>query len=331
MTVTKFQRNAAAIVIALFMCIALLQLTSQDEQRSTRKLTTNNFMDSPQLGLETTFLMGIMSTRSKEGKDRRKLTRDTYLKDPSFCSLQDLINRGPSHSKCSVYYTFVVGGGGNKAPTDHWDDSPITLPPATKEEKEMGDIVILNIKENGETGKSRTWFKYAASLMKQGHQIDYVAKVHEDTLIGPHFLTDLIRNDLPPAPFNKGTYGGRPWANLKNTIMFATKAFYFMSSDLALYISHQISYQDTVKSLDYGKDVPGSNREEQDIATLVFSNGKPNNWMTMEKYHFWRYPVTEEDQWRREWDQGVSLTPEPHVLPFHAICPAAGLVKDDRK
>ena len=326
MTATKFQRNAAVIVIALVMCIASLQRTSQDEQSSTRKLNSNNFIDSPQLGLETTFLMGIMSTRSKEGEDRRKLTRDTYLKDPSFCSLQDLINQGPSHSKCSVYYTFVVGGGGDNAPTDHWGDSPITLPPATAEEKEMGDIVILNIQENGETGKSRTWFKYAASLIQQGHPIDYVAKVHSDTLVGPHLLTDLIRNDLPPAPFNKGTYGGRPWANLKNQVMFATKAFYFMSIDLALYIS-QINYEDTKAILDYGKKSPRSNREEQDIATLAFSIGKPSNWMNFDKYNFWRYPMTDEEQWRREWDKGINLQPEHHILPMNVICPAAGLAK----
>ena len=257
MTVTNFQRNAAAIVIALVMCIASLQLTSQDKQRSSRNLASTNLLEPVQVGLETNFLIGIMSTRSKEGEDKRKLTRDTYLHNKSFCPLQDLINNGPLHSKCTVYYTFVVGGAGDTAPTDHWGDSPITLPPATDEEKEMGDIVILNIQENEEIGKSRTWFKYAASLMQQGHPIDYVAKVHKDTLIGPQFLTDLIRNDLPPSPFNTRTYGGRPWANLKNAVMFATKAFYFMSSDLALYIS-QLDIENTNAVLDYGKDRPGS-------------------------------------------------------------------------
>ena len=103
----------------------------------------------------------------------------------------------------------------DNAPTDHRDDFPITLPPDTNEEKEMGDIVILNIQENEETGKSRTWFECAASLMQQGHPIDYVAKVHSDILIGTQFLTNSIRNDLPPAPFNKGAYGGSPWAKLK--------------------------------------------------------------------------------------------------------------------
>ena len=55
--------------------------------------------------------------------------------------------------------------------------------------------------------QSVTWFKYAASLEAQGHKIDYVGKMDTDTLPNTRLFVKWIKNQLPPAPFNRKMYG----------------------------------------------------------------------------------------------------------------------------
>lgn len=272
------------------------------------------------LGESTTFVMGIMSTRTDEGAARRKLTRETYLQDSAYCPLKDLTgSRYATPSHCFVYYTFLVGGGDENAPFDAWDNVPITLPPMTEEEQNEGDITILNVKENTGYGKSRAWFKFVNVLLQGGFPIDYAAKVDEDAIIGTTHLTQLIKNDLPPAPYNKGIYAGRPWANFNNQVMYAKGGFYFMSSDVVWKLA-TMKRDQVQKKLNYSEKMP----ESQSIATLI---GFPTNWMNLDQYKFWRWPVQDEKEWRELFAEGIDIEPEEHLLPFDEICPENGLVK----
>ena len=242
-------------------------------------MTTVDRTGTVRLGQGTTFVMGIFSELSTEGEAQRRLTRETYLQDPDYCPLKELLNaRHSSPSECHVYYTFVVGGAGDESPTVHWHDATVILPHSSEEEAMKGDIVRLNIKENDGFGKSLTWFKYTNTLLHQAYPIDYVAKVEGNTLIDTKYLTQLIIRDLPPAPYNKGIYAGRPCANTQNQVMFARKPFYILSSDLVWKVSSR-SKSGTMKKLTYS-EFP---IESQAIATLM---GFRTSWMNLEKYKF---------------------------------------------
>merc|ERR1712125_176917 len=109
-------------------------------ETSSRRRAAEDTVSLENIGENTVFLHGIFTMRSEKEERRRQLIRDTYLQDPRLCPLKDLTDPSASTpSSCFVYYTFVVGGGDKSTPTQHQDDSPLTLAPSTEEEIRMGD------------------------------------------------------------------------------------------------------------------------------------------------------------------------------------------------
>lgn len=110
------------------------------------------------------------------------------------CKWNDIIHNRLVHpDKCRLAYTFIIGGGNPNGPTQllQFNDSyPLTLdkpflvsgqnlssssnhinhdhPDNTIHEKEIDDdIVYLNIQENGDYGKTPTWFLYVTTTLLQ--------------------------------------------------------------------------------------------------------------------------------------------------------------------
>ena len=106
----------------------------------------------------TTIIHGIFSTISESETKRRKWIRDTYLSNPDerLCSLTDYMNKVKELKtidlKCEIAYTFVISGGGDDRPMEHFDDAPLTLSATEVEgaDDSETDIMYLNIKENME-------------------------------------------------------------------------------------------------------------------------------------------------------------------------------------
>lgn len=106
----------------------------------------------------TTIIHGIFSTTSEKERERRQRIRDTYLSNPDerLCSLTDYMDQVKELNtvdlKCAIAYTFVVSGGGDERPTEHYDDAPLTLSATDVEGADTSetDIMYLNIKENME-------------------------------------------------------------------------------------------------------------------------------------------------------------------------------------
>lgn len=186
--------------------------------------------------------------------------RDFFPENNKFCALADLITmtrepaapQDPRLDDCQVAYAFVIGGN-PEGPTqllDFNETVPLTImqPPLNEER----DIVYLNIQENGKYGKSPTWFRYGLWVMEKYPSLhfDYIAKTDTDAALYPERFFDMIqRHHLPPAPHNRLVYGGSPFdkqmcgypqhdhcAQLQTPI-YMGGAFYFLSTDLATYIT----------------------------------------------------------------------------------------------
>ena len=292
----KYTRNNILTTLAIAV-VVLIASTQQSIIFSS--LVPENDQNSRNLSLGTrrrsdaTFVYGIFSMRSAKDERRREVIRSTYLQDPRFCPLKDLIAPDESTpSTCFIYYTFVVSGGDKNAPTEHRDDStPLTLE-NTIEEKEKGDIVVLNIKENMNQGKSVTWFKYASSLVAQGHKIDYVGKMDSDTLPNTNRFVKWVERKLPPAPFNRRIYGGKSGAIWRQSTYYPFGEFYFMSTDLARYISVDLTPAKRDSLINY-------KIEDVEIGVLVNSNDRPNRLMNLNGINFWIHPLKDEARWFR--------------------------------
>lgn len=93
----------------------------------------------------------------------------------------------------------------------------------------------------------------------------------------------MIERDLPPAPYNQRVYGGKTAINpeLAKGGMYAEGQFYFMSSDLANYVSKTLSSaQREVLSRQ-------SPTEDIDIGSFIFSHPRPIRFVFMSHYRIW--------------------------------------------
>jgi len=194
----------------------------------------------------STFLLGVFSMDSEKEAERRNLIRETMLgrDDDRVCSLKqymDFITKNGYAAKqdCISPYAFIISAGGDDRPTEHGDDEPIVIDPSTIPNAEP-DCIYLNIKENMENGKSVTYFKFGQSISDQ-FQIDYIGKTDSDSLIDMPTYLNFLMADLPPLPYNRRVYGGASWGNDKLSSFYAAGQFYFMSTDLAKYVSVTMS------------------------------------------------------------------------------------------
>ncbi len=275
----------------------------------------------------TTMLLAIF-TRSSTYMDRKEYVRDTYIRgaletDFRFCKLDDYIRQTNEMAiedrPCQVPYTFVIGAGGRHKPYDHdgdVDKTPLTL--QTNRDGTIdpeGDCTYLNIQENMNFGKSPTYFKYGAHLAME-YAIDYIAKLDDDTMISIDLLLDFINDELPPAPYNKRIYGGAARMSRMQSHMYAAGEFYFMSSDLADYVTNILSAEDR-RELMIKRRI-----EDLDMATFIYSHPMPIKFMNLYPRMFWHHPCKSEKCFRTFWEnQMPSLgTIERPLVPWTHYC-----------
>lgn len=260
----------------------------------------------------TTFLLGIFTNMEDEQRSNRERIRNTYLNvdDPRVCSLGEYINQKKELmiAPCRIPYVFVVGGAPDR-PAAHLDDEPLevdseTVAGASEEET---DIVYLNISENGTHGKAAAYLKWAASIGST-LQIDFVAKAAPSTLLDMALLMDFIDLDLPPAPYNRRSYGGSPWGYFWEGGYYATSPFYFMSIDITTFVGK-------TKKIDWEE------QEAHDIGRLIFKHPKPIKFINLNPRLFWFEDVTGHEMWYEYWNNRMAELPRRKVnMENEKIC-----------
>jgi len=272
----------------------------------------------------TTFLLGIFSMNTEEEKARRELIRKTMLakekEDERICSLKDYLDyakmTGSQTQNCISPYVFVIAAGGEHRPTEYEDNGieSIVLDPSTIPDAE-DDCIYLNIKENKDDGKSVTYFKFGQSIATQ-FGIDYIGKTNSDSLIDMNLYLDFLMNDLAPAPYNRRTYGGSTWTNNDKSSIYAAGQFYFMSADLAEYISVIMSHE---RRMELTNTRP---YEDMDVGAFVFSHPRPIKFISLSQYTFWAHHLKSEEEWMTDYEEGMTKYPlrSQSVIPVQSIC-----------
>jgi hypothetical protein len=241
-----------------------------------------------------------------EDVQRRRLIRETMLAGKDIpeetrlklCSLTDFMEK--KKAKCQVIYTFVVGGNPHASP--RWDSQsgiPRTID-ASAMLKHEKDILYLNIRESMNDGKTESWFAYAAEEL-QG--IDYVAKADSDSLISIPQLLSHINGFLPPSDLHPKIYGGylneyeacggagELCDKLRGKV-YMSGQFYFLSIDLARYISSQkVREQPFITT----------HNEDSDLGFRVLSYPEPISLFTCNGAKFWVHPLKSENEWTDEY------------------------------
>uniref|UniRef100_A0A7S1QBZ4 Hexosyltransferase n=1 Tax=Alexandrium catenella TaxID=2925 RepID=A0A7S1QBZ4_ALECA len=204
-------------------------------------------------GVRIQLVVGVFSMAGSEEKPYRDVMRQTWMMQPSVCSLAS----GQS-GHCSVYVTFVVGNDGEQ------------------DETEEG-VTILPIKENMDEGKTRVWFGHAASAWPWG---THVVKLDADAFPYLSYVLGTIARMTSGLPC-KNVYGGdiMTWSGPvylpprgcglpigsdftkyhlpdPNCFAYAQGAMYFMTRELALNASKAGEYWDLdTKAHCYPEDV----------------------------------------------------------------------------
>jgi hypothetical protein len=198
---------------------------------------------------KTRFLLGIFSVvNSEKEKLRRDTIRRTYLRFyqnqqvQKICALEELLLSRDDHPDCQIVYVFVAAGNNDPmAPTIRMEE-PLTVKNTFNDET---DIVLLNIAENMNQGKTPTFFKYASTLL-DNLDIDYVIKTDSDTIIAPEaFLRQMEQLDITTKTDGPtAVYAGFPY-NIDTWFFrqcgpqspFHAGMFYMLSSDLVKFIT----------------------------------------------------------------------------------------------
>ena len=199
----------------------------------------------------TTFLIGVFSTTG-EGKHRAEIRKSIFEhRNGRVCNLQQYVKRRNTRKVCQILYTFVIGASPS-APSLVLSNS--TYPVVLEMQGGEPDVTWLSIRENMQDGKTQTWFSFAASLTSQ-YSIDYIAKMDMDTFLDVRSLLKFIDANLPPAPSAPTTdtrkrYGGLlqeflacgryVHCELLRGRIYMSGQFYFVSGDLASYISSNV-------------------------------------------------------------------------------------------
>jgi hypothetical protein len=195
------------------------------------------------------------------------------------------------------------------------------------------DLVLLNISENMNKGKSESWFLYATQLWKRhmnrmnnnnkmdngdsGHApsstqellpIDYLAKCDSDTLLFPEIFLDQLLENLPSHPQNSYFAGSRYSTIRRKGRYFLAGGCYLLSWELSNYVTSQdcprtklyLGTED--KSMgnyiwSYNKNKEHGNTDQQTIQTInVLAKGV--EWMV----HGTKDPMQLQKMWNRRYD-----------------------------
>jgi len=197
-------------------------------------------------------LLGIFShNKGSKGKLQRDLVRRTYLSLPLFlerfdvttiplrhariCSLNDYRqNTIERPEQCQIIYTFVIGGN-NTEMNAQWEFLGSATPGRSltiQVSDPEPDSVYLNVEENMDFRKTRTWLQYASSEIPT--EINIVAKVDAETLLYPKILLQEIEVALTTP--DTLVFGGSEMINDRkhdNT----NRGIFFLSKHIAQRIS----------------------------------------------------------------------------------------------
>lgn len=161
-----------------------------------------------------------------------------------------------------------------------------------------------------EEGKSTTYMKFGTTL-----PVDYIAKIDDDTVLAIQLLLQLMEDDLPPIPYNKRIYGGSGWASRAHSHLYATGPFYFMSADLANYVSRQLTIDKRVELMH------DHHTEDADMASFVFSHSRPIKFINLRTYLFWHHPKKQEEDFLESWRNIDEMPNSIPLFPYSALCP----------
>ena len=148
-------------------------------------------------------------------------------------------------------------------------------------------------------------------------RVDYVAKTDSDTLINPALLLDFVERDLPSAPNNRRTYGGKTWANFKRSSVYMAGQFYFLSTDLARFVTRTLTADDR-RALGGGARTA---LEDVDMGSYVFSHPRPIKLVSVAGSMFWWHPVRDEGSWGDLWKYRDATSPyHTPEMPYKELC-----------
>jgi len=268
-------------------------------------------------------LMGILTADFPNDHSYRNRHRKLFKlwNDPRVCSLPEFKARPiESRYECELIWAFVLGGNPDAPSTELVDGSrpmemekPIPNPKGTSDLNNE-DMILLNIQENMNGGKSQTWMKYGSEIAEE-YDLDYVAKCDADSLLHLHEFFRWAYIQLPPAPYNRNVYIGALrdkayWPkhesledriryesyfgqNFEGVHLYVAGQFYMMSKDLAAFTGHEA----LVNKCSYCEG-----HEDHDISAMAFHSPDPIKLMVIGRpQRFWEHPVKGEPRWRRIW------------------------------
>jgi hypothetical protein len=284
-------------------------------------------------------LLGIFTADLESEEKMRQRHRDLFAlwNDDRVCVLHEFQTQSPGQKRerCELVYTFVMGANPH-ATTELVDDSlrPMLVSrPIAGVGRDINDpgILLLNIRENMNDGKSQTWLYYGAQLAQQ-YDLDYVIKCDSDTVLSLHDFFRFAYVNLPPAPYNSNMLVGIPWSKsdwgssdrtdeterhfrdyYNGVHIYAAGQLYILSTDLARAVG------DEARSLQ-GKCSYCSPHEDHDVSTMAYHSKRPVKFMMM-GYHqiYWQHWVKHDDSgydriWEREKARMQGLSFEGQIL-----------------
>jgi Galactosyltransferase len=265
-------------------------------------------------------LFGILTADFGNDQVYRKRHRDLFKlwNDPRVCSLPDFKLRSiDDRLECELVWTFVIGANQSATPelVDNSRPMVVTTPiKASGRDLNEPDVILLNIRENMNEGKSQTWMKYGAELAEQ-YDLDYVVKCDTDAILHLHEFFHFAYKNLPPAPYNRGMYVGALrdkayWPkhdteaerirfesffgnNYEGVHLYIAGQIYIVSRDVAEFIGQEA--RDSKCSYCEG-------HEDHDITSMAFHYKEPLKVTVIGRSHrFWEHPVKGSPRWRRIW------------------------------
>lgn len=252
----------------------------------------------------TTFLLGIFCQLNDT--KHRAMTRSTMLGpdlpddvQPLLCTLRDYLDHSKVASSCQIVYTFVVGGNASAPMAYPVDASDLVVENSTIMSLEP-DVVLLNIKENMNEGKSDSWFHYASTLLHRN--IDYVSKLDLDTLVSIPQLLSFVNDELPiphqrapPRVFGGllmdfeacgGKFFKARCSPIKGKV-FMSGQFYFVSYDL-------VQHQSRLRTND---TLIQRKHEDLNFGIRIWAYPHPIKVIAFNPHMFWWHGYKNETLW----------------------------------
>ena len=190
------------------------------DRRRIRQLNAENFnpREKMQFGASPhngrlRVLMGILTADYFNDQVYRKRHRALFKlwNDKRVCSLAAFKAKPLAERyECELIYAFVLGGNPNASPELVDGSRPMEVArPVQGKTNDLNepDMILLNIRENMNEGKSQTWMHYGAQIAEE-YDLDYVSKCDADSMLHLHDFFRFGYKHLPPAPYNSMMYVG---------------------------------------------------------------------------------------------------------------------------